>query len=62
MDCVRCGSNQVKVIDTRARGKRQIYRRRECLHCGCRWTTIELPMSDLQRAARGCADEKHPTD
>ena len=58
MDCIKCGSYQVKVLDTRAKGKRQIYRRRQCLTCGKRWTTIELPVGDLQAARKG-TDEKH---
>ena len=45
MDCVKCGSSQVKVIDTRARG-------RVCLTCGARWTTVELPVGDLRRAVQ----------
>lgn len=57
MDCVKCGSSQVKVIDTRGRGRRRIYRRRVCLTCGARWTTVELPAGDLygavQRARSG---------
>lgn len=52
MDCVKCGSSQVKVIETRARGRRRIYRRRVCLTCGARWTTVELPVGDLRRAVQ----------
>ena len=44
MNCINCGSRQVRVIGTRARGARQVYRRRNCLVCGCRWTTVELPV------------------
>ncbi len=41
MNCIKCGSSQVHVIDTRAKGPRRIYRRRDCLACGYRWTTVE---------------------
>lgn len=37
MNCVKCNSSQVRVIDTRAKGTRRIYRRRVCMMCGCRW-------------------------
>lgn len=50
MNCIKCGSSQVHVIDTRAKGPRRIYRRRDCLACGYRWTTVELPAGDLRRA------------
>lgn len=40
MDCIKCNSSQVRVIDTRAKGTRRIYRRRVCMMCGCRWTTV----------------------
>lgn len=59
MDCIKCGSHQVRVIDTRAHGKRQIYRRRVCMTCGKRWSTIELPVSDLRRIEWRCQDEEH---
>ena len=52
MNCIKCGSSQVHVIDTRAKGPRRIYRRRDCLACGYRWTTVELPAGDLRRPLR----------
>lgn len=48
MDCIKCNSSQVRVIDTRAKGTRRIYRRRVCMMCGCRWTTVELPVGDVR--------------
>lgn len=42
MDCIKCNSSQVRVIDTRAKGARRIYRRR--------WTTVELPVGDVRQA------------
>ena len=50
MNCVKCNSSQVRVIDTRAKGTRRIYRRRVCMKCGCRWTTVELPVGDVRQA------------
>lgn len=40
MNCIKCGSRQVRVIDTRARGARRVYR----------WTTVELPVGDIRQA------------
>lgn len=57
MDCIKCNSSQVRVIDTRAKGTRRIYRRRVCMMCGCRWTTVELPVGDV-RAVNGL-EERH---
>ena len=48
MDCIKCNSSQVRVIDTRAKGTRRIYRRRVCMMCGCRWTTVESPGTALR--------------
>lgn len=50
MDCIKCNSSQVRVIDTRAKGTRWIYRRRVCMMCGFRWTTVELPVGDVRQA------------
>lgn len=53
MNCVKCNSSQVRVIDTRAKGTRRIYRRRVCMMCGCllvmcarRW----MPSTDWRSA------------
>lgn len=60
-DCVKCNSSQVRVIDTRAKGTRRIYRRRVCMMCGCRWTTVELPVGDVHQAvdAVNGLEERH---
>lgn len=43
MKCRKCGKDQDRVIDTRPRaGGLQTRRRRECLACGWRWTTVEI--------------------
>jgi transcriptional repressor NrdR len=42
MRCPSCGHDHDKVIDSRAvREGRAVRRRRECLHCGTRFTTYE---------------------
>jgi transcriptional repressor NrdR len=42
MNCPKCGHEDTKVLDTRAgRNNRFIRRRRQCLDCGHRFTTIE---------------------
>ena len=42
MKCPRCGSEEDKVVDSRAvRDGRAVRRRRECLHCEERYTTYE---------------------
>ncbi len=43
MNCPNCGSLQVKVVDSR-RKEASISRRRECLDCGKRFSTIEVPI------------------
>jgi transcriptional repressor NrdR len=42
MQCVRCGSDKLSVVDSRADGD-AIRRRRECQQCGFRFTTYERP-------------------
>src|SRR5262245_12093173 len=42
MRCPKCGGRDDKVNDSReSREGETIRRRRECLHCGCRYTTYE---------------------
>ena len=42
MKCPRCGSEEDKVVDSRAvRDGRAVRRRRECISCGERYTTYE---------------------
>ena len=42
MKCPRCGNGEDKVLDSRsARDGAAIRRRRECVACGCRFTTHE---------------------
>jgi len=50
MNCPYCNSNNIKVIDSReSKDGRIIRRRRECLNCGKRFSTIETIVKlDLQ--------------
>ena len=41
MDCPKCGSNQVAVVDTR-RKDGTVWRRRGCRSCGNRFNTLEV--------------------
>ena len=44
MHCPFCNFEDTKVIDSRLAGEgRQVRRRRECLSCGERFTTFEMP-------------------
>ena len=40
MRCTHCGDNESKVLDTRD-SQTGIRRRRECLRCGSRYSTVE---------------------
>ena len=45
MDCPRCGSGRIRVLETlphRRNHPARIYRRRRCLECRARWRTVEL--------------------
>ena len=57
MKCPRCGSDEDKVVDSRAvRDGRAVRRRRECLACGERYTTYEAvetrPVLVVKRSGR----------
>lgn len=54
MRCPKCASLETKVLDTRTgKNETSIRRRRECLECGYRFTTIEEVMqADLQVVKR----------
>jgi len=41
MECSRCGCNKFKVLDKRNNKNGSIRRRRECVECGSRISTIE---------------------
>lgn len=42
MYCPECHSNNVYAIDSRSRGTNATRRRRKCLDCGKRFSTIEV--------------------
>ena len=45
MKCPKCGAeNMSRVINCRDKGERGIYRRRECTICGCRFSSMEVPV------------------
>lgn len=44
MKCPFCGHNEDKVLDTRVQKDTGIRRRRECLHCKARYSTLETVM------------------
>ncbi|MEC7287234.1 MAG: transcriptional regulator NrdR, partial [Verrucomicrobiota bacterium] len=54
MRCPKCSSIEIKVLDTRTgKNETSIRRRRECLSCGYRFTTIEEALrADLQVVKR----------
>lgn len=54
MRCPKCASLETKVLDTRTgKNETSIRRRRECLECGYRFTTIEEVLhADLQVVKR----------
>ncbi len=41
MHCPYCSSDELKVLDKRSSDEKSIWRRRECLKCGKRFTTYE---------------------
>lgn len=53
MRCNRCGHIEDKVLDSRmVREGSAIRRRRQCLSCGCRFTTYEEIVKDLLRVRK----------
>ena len=51
MKCPTCKDNNAKVIDSRDRGTWR-RRRYECLSCGYRWTTEEVPEGEIDKLMR----------
>ena len=57
MRCPKCGCDESKVVDSRpSENKDAIRRRRECIRCGCRFTTYErredMPLMVVKRDGR----------
>lgn len=47
MNCPKCGSDQVNVIDSRPK-EGTVARRRKCLVCGYRYSTVEVDVSEYK--------------
>lgn len=57
MRCPQCGTQDDKVIDSRTSSDgAQIRRRRECLECGCRFTTYEQVFHEAIRVRKRSGD------
>lgn len=57
MRCPKCGCDESKVVDSRpSENNDAIRRRRECIQCGCRFTTYErredMPLMVIKRDGR----------
>jgi len=53
MRCPKCSSTETKVIDSRvAKSETSIRRRRECLSCGFRFTTVEEVLRENLRVIK----------
>lgn len=51
--CPDCRSWDTKVLDSRKRAADGwVARRRQCLTCGTRYTTLEVPMADVKQETR----------
>ena len=48
MNCPQCSSFQVHICDSRHEGT-HVRRRRECMACGFRYSTMELPVEEYNR-------------
>lgn len=51
MMCPQCGSDDLSMIDSRTSND-QVNRRRLCLNCLCRFSTVEIKKEELQRLRR----------
>lgn len=56
MDCPKCNSRCVYVVDTMHGDDGCVYRRRKCLDCGAKFHTIELQIGDNAKFKQGYAD------
>lgn len=59
MTCIKCGSSNVYVKQTRNDGPRRIYRYRRCADCGARFTTVEMPVRDAEKGVGSHGKEHH---
>lgn len=51
LTCDICGSLNFKTVDSRNEfaGKTYLKRRRECIDCGCRFTTVEINKEEYMK-------------
>lgn len=61
MNCPVCSGGQHRVLRTDAKDGR-VRRSRECLGCGKRWHTVEVPETVLERADEIAEAWKHMRD
>ena len=47
MRCVKCQSENTRIIDSRMGDGNSIRRRRWCLDCGNKFSTMEIPIEDF---------------
>ena len=57
MFCPQCNSSQDSVIDTRPR-EHYVYRRRKCITCNHRFTTIEIKTNCIKDKEISLLDQK----
>ena len=58
MLCPKCSSDELKVLDTRAGNMASTRRRRECLKCNHRFSTIEEVLREDLVVVKGMEGEK----
>lgn len=56
--CPQCGCSATDVIETRASLFRKVRRRRECVHCGHRFTTLESVAGKKQNTTGSARPKK----
>ena len=59
MNCPKCNSQQMSVVDSRPYlGGQYIKRRRKCKDCGRWWYTVEIPLRLFEERFQEEAEEK----
>jgi len=60
VNCRKCGHDHTKVINSRdAQQGLETRRRRKCDACGYRWTTTEVPETQLHRTRIPKKESRH---
>ncbi len=52
MKCPNCGHSEDRVLDTRVQKEGDIRRRRECMHCKVRFSTLETVLAHFPHVAK----------